>query len=68
VAFGPNGKTLASAGLSITLWDATTGKEMATFEGHRGLDTCVAFSPDGKTLASVGRDYTIKLWDVATGK
>ena len=68
VAFSPDGKMLASAGLSITLWDVATGKEQATLKGHRGLVNCVAYSPDGKTLASGGEDKTIKLWDVATGK
>ena len=29
--------------------------------------TVVAFAPDGKTLASGSHDYTVKLWDVATG-
>jgi RNA polymerase sigma factor (sigma-70 family) len=30
--------------------------------------TCFAFSPDGKTLVSGGHDYTLRLWDTATGK
>jgi RNA polymerase sigma factor (sigma-70 family) len=30
--------------------------------------TCFAFSPDGKTLVSGGHDYTLRLWDMATGK
>ncbi len=28
----------------------------------------VAFSPDGKMIAVVSRDYTIRLWDVVTGR
>jgi nitrous oxidase accessory protein NosD len=35
--------------------------------GHTDWVYSVAFSPDGKLLASGSRDWTIKLWDVASG-
>ncbi|EED16650.1 WD-repeat protein, putative [Talaromyces stipitatus ATCC 10500] len=38
-----------------------------TLEGHSGSVFAVAFSPDGKLVASGSVDYTIKLWDLATG-
>src|SRR5437762_2490462 len=65
VAFSPDGKTLASAGMdkTVKLWDVGTGKETATLTGHTNQVTRVAFSPDGKTLASGGDDHSVKLWD-----
>jgi uncharacterized protein with WD repeat len=71
VTFSPDGKTLASgSGFDsnvVQLWDVASGKNIATFNGHKEYVHEVAFSPDGKTLASGSRDKTIKLWDVATG-
>lgn len=83
VAYGPDGKTLASisADRSLRLWDVKTGRntlilrhEAEELPGLRFLDypyDCerVAFSPDGKTLASGPYQHRYcLLWDLASGK
>ena len=35
---------------------------------HEDYVSSVVFSPDGLTLASGSEDWTIKLWDVASGE
>ena len=68
VAISPDGKVLATAGNegAIKLWDANTGLELASINGHDGKVKHVAYSPDGKTLASASFDWTAKLWDVSS--
>lgn len=39
-----------------------------TFKGHGAEVYSVAFSPDGKMLATGSFDFTVKLWDTASGK
>ena len=61
-----DGKTLASieTAKSVKLWDAASGKALATFAGSYPI----AFSRDGKTIALGSDDHGIKIWDVASGK
>jgi WD40 repeat protein len=63
ITFSPDGRTVASEGDQIKLWDMETNKALFTLEGMRG----VAFSPNGGLLASGGFN-DIKLWDMKTGK
>jgi WD40 repeat protein len=69
VAFSPDGRTLAagSENGTIMLWDAASGTEIRTLQGHSSSVNSVAFSPDGRTLASGSGDNTIKLWDAESG-
>jgi WD40 repeat protein len=72
VAFSPDGKRIVTGGGDriVRIWDAESGKELKTLEGHAdvGIIYAVAFSPDGKKVVSSSGDKTARIWDVETGK
>lgn len=68
IAYAPDGKMLASAGLdkTVRLWNPKTGENLATLNGHNALVKGVAFSPDGKTIFSGSGDSTVRFWSTET--
>jgi WD40 repeat protein len=73
VAFSPDGKRVAAAvGKEVRVYDAVTGRQVASLGPHESVIDQVTFSPDGKRISanrydSPGPD-TVYLWDADTGR
>jgi hypothetical protein len=65
LSFLPDGKSLVSvnAGDTVSIWDATSGKELRSSKCTRNARLAV-LAPDGKTLAIASAEGSISLWDV----
>jgi WD40 repeat protein len=70
LAFDPQGKYLAGAGLddAVYVWDAETQDTVFVFGGHQHSINAVAFDPTGSYLLSGGDDGTVRCWDVLSGR
>jgi WD40 repeat protein len=66
VAWSPDGRRIASAGLFTQprVWEAATGKDLVTYEGGEGP---VVWSPDGKYLLAPERGR-VMIWNARTGE
>ncbi len=69
--FSPDGTTLAGLSRSITLWSASTGKQLRSLEIEGGLAR-LGFTPDGKVICVSGfqnmQPPFIKCFSVLSGR
>jgi hypothetical protein len=69
VAFGPDGKYLATAcaDRTVRVWEVTTGIEISCMK-HQDRVATFAFSPDGKRIVTASWDKTARMWETTSGR
>jgi WD40 repeat protein len=70
VAFGSNGRRLATAGADkvARVWDLVSMKQIAAFRGHDEAVNAIAFAPGDQFVISGSDDTTIKIWRASDGE
>lgn len=76
VGWSSNGKFIVSCDqtslgtltATVQVWDATTGKTLRIYRGHKNGVYTVAWSPDSTRIASAGYDGTVQVWNAQTGE
>ncbi len=75
MAYAPSGKVIASGGYGgdVKIWEASTGREIASWVAHETWVDAITFSTDGAILATSNGlglgsgDRFVRLWDRKTG-
>ncbi|XP_063536530.1 notchless protein homolog 1 [Cydia strobilella] len=70
VKFSPDSRLIASASFdkSVKLWEAATGKFVATLRGHVQAVYSLAWAADSRLLLSSSADSTLKVWNMKSKK
>ncbi len=65
----PDGRFLAATNRgNVGIWDIQAGHQLLTLTGHTDDVSAVAYSPDSKYLITNSFDFTVRMFDLATGK
>ena len=67
MTFSPDGRRLAGAGFSLTVWDGESLEELKKIEDEKRHISAFAFSPSGAEIATCRGDG-IRLWDADSGE
>jgi WD40 repeat protein len=51
----------------VRVWDAATGEEALTIEGHAAEVNGVSFGGGGRWIATAGGDWAVRVWDAENG-
>ncbi|PJF35536.1 MAG: hypothetical protein CUN49_10060 [Candidatus Thermofonsia Clade 1 bacterium] len=64
LAFSSDGKTLAvGAAAKIFLWDVASGRNLTSFDAHRGSVISLTYSADGARIISGGTDNALRVFN-----